>query len=60
MGAGVRPGDGENAWKLVIKSNHAELSKLVRSEVTKQLVIPKPAMVSPVMSRAKEKGDAQL
>ena len=37
MGAGVRPGDGETAWRLAVKSDTASLRSLVKDEVRKQL-----------------------
>jgi hypothetical protein len=37
MGAGVRPGDGETAWRLAIKSDTASVRSIVKDEVRKQL-----------------------
>ena len=43
MGVGVKPGDGETAWRLAVKSDTASLRALVKDEVRKQLGARAPA-----------------
>ena len=37
MGVGVKPSDGETAWRLAVKSDTASLRAIVKDEVTRQL-----------------------